>query len=429
MIGRYQRPQMAGVWSDEGRFKHMLMVEQAATDVLADDGLVPLADAEAIQRARVDVPAIKEAERRLKHETAAFVEATGKTAGPAGERWFHYGLTSSDVADTALALQLRDAGDLIRDEFGDLLSDLRVLAHKHAATPVAARTHGRRAQLTTFGIKFAGWHCELRRSYDRLDEALAGLLVGKLSGPVGTYPVLTPEQERRALLSLGLRPEPFATQIVARDRLASLLATMAVAAGTFERIATSVRLMAQDELNELAEFKAPAQQGSSAMPHKSNPVRSERITGLSRLLRAYAVAMLESQALWHERDLSHSSTERVVVPDAFAVFDFVLSELRGVINEMEVNEAAARANSLHDERLLSGRILDTLVAHGVNRQDAYRATERGLTYSRDVGVPLVGAVLSQLSEPVTDGPLVTALQLAADNEGTIKRIAGLVGRL
>jgi adenylosuccinate lyase len=165
------------------------------------------------------------------------------------------------------------------------------------------------------------------------------------------------------------------------------------------------------------------------MPHKSNPVRSERITGLSRLLRAYAVAMMESQALWHERDLSHSSTERVVVPDAFAVFDFVLSELRGVINELEVNEEAARANSLHDERLLSGRILDTLVAHGINRQDAYRATERGLTYSRDVGMPLVGAVLSQLSEPVTDGPLVAALQLAADNEGTIKRIAGLVGRL
>jgi adenylosuccinate lyase len=420
---------MAGVWSDEGRFKQMLLVEQAATAVLAEGGFVPLEDAEAIQRARVDLPAIREAERRLKHETAAFVEATSKTAGQAGERWFHYGLTSSDVADTALALQLRDAGNLVCDEFLDLLSDLRILAHKHAATPVAARTHGRRAQLSTFGFKLAGWHCELRRSYDRLNEALSGLLIGKLSGPVGTYPVLTPEQERRALLSLGLRPEPFATQIVARDRLASLLTTMAVAAGTFERIATSVRLMAQDEVGELSEFKAPAQQGSSAMPHKSNPVRSERITGLSRVLRAYAVAMLESQALWHERDLSHSSTERVVVPDAFAVFDFVLSELRGVINEMEINEGAARINSLYDERLLSGRILDTLIAHGINRQDAYRATERGLTHSRDIGTPLADAVLLQLSEPVTDGPLVAALQLAADNETTIKRIAALVSRL
>ena len=429
MIERYSRPQMAAIWTDANRYQKMLLVEQAATTVLADDGVVPQKDAEMILRASVDLPAIKEAERRRRHETAGFVEAVGATAGAAGARWFHYGLTSSDVADTALALQLGEAGALVLDEYRDLLSDLRVLAHRHAATPVAARTHGRRAQLSTFGFKLAGWHAELRRSYDRIGEALYDLRVGKLSGPVGTYPVLTPDQERRALVSLGLRAERFATQVVARDRLAALMAQLAVGAGTLERIATSIRLLAQDELNEVSESRTDQQQGSSAMPHKNNPVRSERITGLSRLLRAYAVAMFESQALWHERDLTHSSTERVAVPDALTVMDFAVSELRGVLNELVVDEDAMRANSLHDERLRSGAILDALIAHGIDRQQAYRATQRGLTISRDVGVPLVGAILSQLDEPVNSGPLVADLRTACDNAGTIERIAALVATL
>ena len=429
MIERYQRAPMAAIWSDEGRFDRMLRIEQAATTILADDGIVPLADAEAIERARVDVFAIKESERRLRHEVAAFVEATASTAGAAGKRWLHYGLTSSDVADSALALQLRDAGDLVLDEYRDLLTEVRILAHRYAETPVAARTHGRRAQLSTFGFKLAGWHCELRRSYDRMGEALADLRIGKLSGPVGTYPVLTPEQERRALLSVGLRAEPFATQIVARDRLATLLTTMAVSGGTLDRIATSLRLLSQDEIGEVLELKTEQQQGSSAMPHKSNPVRSERITGLCRLLRGYAVAMLESQALWHERDLTHSSTERVVVPDAFAVLDFVVSELRGVFAELSINEAQMKSNALGDDRLLSGRVLDTLVLHGIDRPTAYAATKQGLSLSRDNGVPLVRAVLLSLDEGAEDAQLERALAEAADDESTVKRIGRLVGRL
>ena len=230
-------------------------------------------------------------------------------------------------------------------------------------------------------------------------------------------------------MSLGLRAERYATQIVARDRLASLMVQMAVAGGTLERIATSVRLLAQDELNEVSEHRSELQQGSSAMPHKNNPVRSERITGLSRLLRAYAMAMLESQALWHERDLTHSSTERVAVPDALTVLDFAVSELRGVLSELVIDEDAMRANSLHDERLISGQILDALIANGVDRQQAYRATQRGITISRDVGVPMVGAILSQLDEPVDGGPLVSALRTAVDNAGTLQRIARLVADL
>src|SRR5204863_9433429 len=313
---------MAGVWSEENKLACWLEVELAALDAWAELGVVPAQAAEAIRAAaRPPSPErVAELEATLHHDTAAFVDAVAEELGPEG-RWFHYGLTSSDVVDTALALQVRQACELLLEGIGRALGAVSARALEHKNTLCIGRTHGVHAEPMTFGLKLAGWAFELDRSRERLARALEGMRVGKLSGAVGTSAATDPELERLACERLGLEPEPVSTQILQRDRHAELLAALAVVAASVERFALELRHLSRTEVAEVAEPFGRGQKGSSAMPHKRNPVVAERLCGLARVVRANALVGLENVALWHERDISHSSAERVVIPDSFLVLD------------------------------------------------------------------------------------------------------------
>ena len=330
---------MGAVWSDERRFTRWLDVEIAAMTGWAELGVVP-ADAVAAvrERAGVDVARIGEIEDRTHHDVLAFTESVAEQVGEHG-RWFHYGLTSSDVVDTALALQLGDAGRILLDDIDAVDAALLTRAEEHRHTPTIGRTHGVHAEPTTFGLKLLGWLMELRRGRARLEAALAGVRVGKLSGAVGAYANTDPRVEELALRALGLGREPVATQVVARDRHAALLAALAGIGATLERFALEVRHLQRTEVREAFEPFAAGQKGSSAMPHKRNPIVCERICGLARVLRANALVGLENVALWHERDISHSSAERVVLPDSTIALDYMLDRTRWLIEGLEVDAA------------------------------------------------------------------------------------------
>jgi adenylosuccinate lyase len=369
---------MARIWSEEGKLAAWLEVELAATEAWAELGVVPAEAAQALrERAAPPSPErVAELEATLHHDTAAFVDAVAATLGEEG-RWFHYGLTSSDVVDTALSLQIRAAGALILDGLDAAFAAVVARAEEHRSTLQIGRTHGVHAEPTTFGLKLAGWAFELDRARRRVRRALDELRVGKLSGAVGTYAATDPELERIACERLGLEPAPTSTQIIQRDRHAELLAALAVAASSLETFALEIRHLARTEVAEVQEPFGRGQKGSSAMPHKRNPVVAERICGLARVVRATAVVGLENVALWHERDISHSSAERVAIPDAFLALDYMLDRFTWLIEGLVVRPERMRRNLEAGHYLFfSQRVLLALVDAGVSRDDAYRVVQR-----------------------------------------------------
>jgi adenylosuccinate lyase len=390
VIARYSLPAMAALWTDQARFEHMLRVELAVSRSLARRGVVPAeAVAQMEQRARVDVERINELERTTDHDVIAFVSQVAESIGDAG-RHLHFGLTSSDVVDTALALQCRTAADLLLQELELLIQALVGKAREHAGTVMMGRTHSVHAEPITLGLKLAGWAFELERARRRLASAVADIATGKLSGPVGTYSQLDPDVEAEVMAELELAADPASSQIVQRDRHAAFLGAIAIAGGSIERFATEVRNLQHTEIGELMESFRAGQKGSSAMPHKRNPILSERLSGLARLLRGYAVAGMEDQALWHERDISHSSVERVALPGATTLLHYMLVRFRGLVEELVVRPERMRENierglGLH----ASSRLLSALVEEGgLSREDAYAAVQRAALRAADERRPL-----------------------------------------
>ena len=390
MIPRYTLAEMGALWTEQARFERMLAVEIAVCQAQAGRGLVPaeaLASIEA--KARVDVERITEIERTTDHDVIAFVSQVAETVGPDG-RYLHLGLTSSDVVDTALALQLQAAGNHLLGDADRLTAALVARARSEARTVMMGRTHSVHAEPITFGLKCAGWAFEVARGRARLAEATAEIGTGKISGPVGTYSHLAPDIEDEVLTALGLRVDPVSTQIVQRDRHAAFLAAIAILGGTLERLATEVRNLQHTEIAEVMEPFRAGQKGSSAMPHKRNPILSERIAGLARLLRGYAQTGLENQPLWHERDISHSSAERVVLPDATILLDYMLVRTTGLVEGLVVRPERMRENierglGLH----ASSRVLLALVERGgLSREDAYAIVQRNALKAEDERVPL-----------------------------------------
>jgi adenylosuccinate lyase len=405
MIPRYSRPEMARLWSDENRFATWLEVEIAATEVLVERGTVPDEALAAIKaKARFDVARIEEIEKEVQHDVIAFVSCVAESVGPEG-RWLHYGLTSSDVVDTALAILMRDACDLLRAALLDLMEAVRERAFRHKHAPMIGRTHGVHAEPMTFGLKMALWHAELQRQRERLDRARANIAYGKLSGAVGTFSHLPPEVEEAVCARLGLLPAPASSQILQRDRHAEVMATLALLAASLEKFATEIRALQRTEVREVEEPFGSGQKGSSAMPHKRNPGACEQVSGLARLVRANALASMENVALWHERDISHSSVERVVIPDSFLALDHMLARFTRIVKGMTVDEARMRKNlDLGRGLVFSGRLLLELTAKGMRREDAYRIVQSHATEAwksegdfrqRVVADPEVREVLSE----------------------------------
>ncbi len=385
MIERYTRPVMAEIWSDHARFEAMRQVEVAACEEM--DGPTP-EELEAIGKATFTVEAINEREKVTDHDTAAFVDVLAESAGPAG-RWIHYGLTSSDVLDTGLALQLRAVADVVLPEARHLVEALAKQAQAHVYTLCVGRTHGIHAEPTTFGIKLAGFAFEAARNEQRLREAFAQATVGALSGAVGTYSATSPDFERRVLKRLDIRAEPVSTQVVARDRHAALLQAIALAGAGLERFTTELRHLARTEVAELREPFGAGQKGSSAMPHKRNPIKSEQVTGLARVLRGNAQAGVEDVALWHERDISHSSVERVILPDSTILLDHMQRRVIAVVEGMVVDAARMRENlEITHGALFSQRVLLALVERGLTRDDAYRVVQRLAQQALDERTPM-----------------------------------------
>jgi adenylosuccinate lyase len=367
---------MARIWSDENRFGTWLRVEIAATEALVERGTVPREALEAIrQRARFDVARIEAIEGEVQHDVIAFVSAVAENVGPEG-RWLHYGLTSSDVVDTSLALLMRDACDLILEDLASLMGVVKERALQYKDAPMIGRTHGVHAEPMTFGLKLAVWYDQLARDRVRLGQARETIAVGKLSGAVGTYSHLPPEVEEAVCAHLGLAPAPVASQVLQRDRHAQMLAGLAILAASLETFATEVRALQKTEVRELEEPFGERQKGSSAMPHKRNPVGCEQVTGLARVVRCNALAALENVALWHERDISHSSVERVIVPDSFLALDHMLRRFTDIVRGMAVHTDRMRRNLDSTRGLVySGRLLLELTARGMRREDAYRVVQ------------------------------------------------------
>lgn len=378
MISRYTREEMGRVWSDANRFQKWLDVELAATETLAEAGQVPAEAAAAIRaRAKVDVKRIHELEARVKHDVIAFTMNVGDSIGdPGAARWLHYGLTSNDVVDTAQALMVRDASRIIERDlvlFGEIL-DLR--AHEFRDTPQIGRTHGVHAEPITFGLKIANWFSENQRNIARFREAAAQMAVGKISGAVGNASHLGPEVEQRICARLGLTAAPVSSQVIQRDRHAHYLSALALVAATLEKIALEIRHLQRTEVREAEEPFGGEQRGSSAMPHKRNPVSCEQICGLARLVRSNSMAAFENVALWHERDISHSSVERVILPDSTILVDYMLARMTTIISEMRVFPQRMLRNLESTHGLVySGQLLQDLVEKGMPRDDAYKAVQ------------------------------------------------------
>jgi adenylosuccinate lyase len=385
LIPRYTRRELGEAWSDQARFEALRQVEVAACEEMEGP---TAADLDAIRAATFTVAAIDEREKVTDHDVAAFVDVLSESAGPSG-RWIHYGLTSSDVLDTGLALQIKRVGELLLPDAHRLTQSLAAQARQHVDTLCVGRTHGIHAEPTTFGIKLAGFAFEAHRNADRLERAFAQASVGAVSGAVGTYSATAPEFEDRVLARLGLEREPVSTQVVARDRHAELMQAIALAGAGLERLATEFRHLARTEVGELREPFARGQKGSSAMPHKRNPIKSEQVSGLARVLRGNANAAVEDVALWHERDISHSSVERIILPDSTILLDHMQRRMLALVDGMVVHHTRMRENlELTYGALFSQRLLLALVAAGSTRDDAYRAVQQLAQQALDERVAL-----------------------------------------
>ena len=385
VIERYTRPEMGALWTDEARMEAWRRVEVAACEAM--DGPTE-AELEAIRAATFTVEAVQQREAITDHDVAAFVDVLSASVGDAG-RWIHFGLTSSDVLDTATALQLRAAGELVLRGAREYVAALAERAREHVDTVCVGRTHGVHAEPTTFGVKLAGFAMEAQRNVERLERAFAQVSVGAVSGAVGTYSATSPEFELRVLERLGLEREPVSTQVVARDRHAELLQAIALAAAGLERFATEIRHLQRTEVREVEEPFRSGQKGSSAMPHKRNPITTERITGLARVLRGNASAAVENVALWHERDISHSGAERVILPDSLILLDYMQHLALRVVRGMVVHADRMLENiELTYGALFSQRVLLALVENGMSRDDAYRVAQSLAQRAWDERTPL-----------------------------------------
>ena len=377
MIPRYTRPVMAELWSDERRYRAWFEIEVLAAEALSRSGKVPKKAVEVCRKkVRIDVRRILEIEATVKHDVIAFLTHMEEVIGPEA-RFLHMGLTSSDVVDTALAIQIKEAGEILQADLDYLIEVLRTLAKKHRDTPMVGRSHGVHAEPITFGLKAAGWMSEALRNRDRLRAARADIGHGKLSGAVGTFAHNDPDVEAYVLKKLGLKPEPIATQVIPRDRHAAFMTTLAVIAGMLERIATEIRHLQRTEVLEAEEPFTKGQKGSSAMPHKRNPIGCENICGLARLARGNAMAALEDIALWHERDISHSSVERVILPDTTTILDYAINRMTSILRDLQIYPLRMAANLKKTEAFLaSEKIMLALVKTGLDRQVAYGLVQR-----------------------------------------------------
>ena len=376
MIDRYTHPEMRSLWSDENRFRCWLEVEATASEVLAEAGIVPQSAAKAIrERGKFTVERIREIEQETRHDVIAFTTAVAEHVGPES-RWLHFGLTSTDVVDTAQALQIHEASERILAGLRSLAAVLRRRAIEFAHTPCIGRTHGVHAEPTTFGLKLLLWYTETERNIARFAAAAEEMRVGKLSGAVGSFGTVTPALEEEICRRLGLRAAPVSTQVLSRDRHAHFIGTLSVMASSLDKFATEIRHLQRTEVREAEEFFSEKQKGSSAMPHKRNPITSENICGLARVMRANAQVALEDVALWHERDISHSSAERVILPDQTTLADYLLTKMTGLIDRLLVYPTRMRRNlDLTGGLVFSGQLLLDLAEAGMLREDAYRLVQ------------------------------------------------------
>jgi adenylosuccinate lyase len=377
MIARYTHPEMGRIWSDQRRFETWLLVETAAAEAMAAAGIVPRDAAREIrERAQIDVARIDEIERTTQHDVIAFTTAVAETVGPSA-RWLHFGMTSSDVIDTAQALQMREACDLILKDLEALAEVIRARAFEHRQTPMIGRTHGVHAEPMTFGLKLALWFAEIGRDIERVRRVRSIVSVGKLSGAVGTFAHLSPDIETAVCERLGLTPAPVASQVIQRDRHADLLAALAICGASLEKFALEIRGLQKTEIGEVEEPFAKGQKGSSAMPHKRNPIGCEQIVGLARLLRSNCQAAFENIALWHERDITHSSVERVILPDSFIALDHMLRRFMWIVTGMVVYPDRMRENLERSRGVVfSGTVLLELARRGISREQAYEWVQR-----------------------------------------------------
>jgi adenylosuccinate lyase len=429
VIKRYTLPEMAAIWSEGARFEQILKVELAVARAQAARGTIPPAALEALEtRATVDVDRISEIERTTDHDIIAFVSQVAESVGPEG-RYLHLGLTSSDVVDTGLALQLRAAGARLLQDTDRLIEVLVARAKAEADTTMMGRTHSVHAEPTTFGLKVAGWAFEVDRGRQRLAVAVDEIGTGKISGPVGTYSHLDPDIEAEVLAALGLHADAASSQIVQRDRHAALLAAIAILGGSLERIATEIRNLQHTEIGEVQEPFKVGQKGSSAMPHKRNPILAERISGMARLLRGYAQTALEDQPLWHERDISHSSAERVILPDATILLDYMLVRMTGLIEGLVVRSERMRENIARGLGLhASSRVLVALVEKGgIGRDEAYAIVQRAALRAADERAPLRDLLAV---DPVVAQKLpLEALDACFDEATFLRNVHHVIARL
>ncbi len=416
MIPRYTRPEMARIWSDENRFQRWLDVELAVADAEAEAGMIPTSAAATLRaKSKFDVARIFEIEKQVKHDVIAFTTAVAEKLADAGAseagRFLHYGLTSNDVVDTAQALLLAEASAQIQAGLICLGEVLMRRAYEFKDTPTIGRTHGIHAEPTTFGLKLANWWSENQRNLERFRAAAEGLRVGKLSGAVGTFAHLNPAIEERVCAKLGLRPAEIASQVIERDRHAAYLATLAVIGGSLERIALEVRHLQRTEVREAWEHFGAGQKGSSAMPHKKNPIVSEQICGLARVLRSNAQAAMENQALWHERDISHSSVERIILPDSTILMDYLLDRTASLVETLGVDPARMMSNLESTRGLIfSGQLLlDLVEKKGVSRETAYSWVQRNALKAWETG----GDFRAMVSADPDIAMAVTAAEIAA----------------
>src|SRR5262245_13256006 len=384
MIPRYTHPEMGRIWSDQRRYETWLLVETAAAEAMAAAGIVPAEAARDIrERGAFDIARIEEIEQRTQHDVIAFTEAVAEKVGPSA-RWLHFGMTSSDAIDTAQALQMREACDLILKDLDALSEVVRERAFEHRHTEMIGRTHGVHAEPMTFGLKLALWYAELARNVERVVRAKETISVGKISGAVGTYAHLPPSIEEDVCRRLSLKPAPVASQVIQRDRHAELMSALAITAASLEKFALEIRGLQKTEIGEVEEPFAKGQKGSSAMPHKRNPIGCEQIVGLARLIRSNCQAAFENIALWHERDISHSSVERVILPDSFIALDHMLRRFTRIVRGLVVDTDRMRENlELSGGLVFSGTVLLELARRGVSREDAYAWVQRNAMRARD----------------------------------------------